>query len=285
MPTSKKKNLITRISKDLKATKKITENQTNSILNIKNKAISIDVKEALNLAMKFPGVKVNREKFLKKELLPHFKKDVVNTAILNNPAQAGIPLKKIDSISKSVIAYQRNYVSALSFASSIPGGFLMIPAVTMDLAQFFYHTVVIVQKLAYLYGFDEFEFNEKNLNATTMNKLLIFIGAMYGVNGTSKIIKTLSLSMQKQIVKNLSKKALTKVAIYPVVKKIAKVIGIKITKQVFSNAVGSTVPIIGGFISGTIAFTSFNANCNALKKVLRSNKIANPNFYKVKEIK
>ena len=277
------KSVLRQLKNELKSVKNISEDQVKGIVSIDNKKIGIDIYKALEVALKMPGVKVDRAKFLRKELSPYFSKKVINVSIENNPASAGISTKKIDKIANSVIAYQRNFVSALSFASSIPGGYLLLPAVVMDLVQFFYHTLIIIQKLAYLYGFDQFEIDEQNIDSKTMNQLLIFMGAMYGVNGATTILTSVSKSASNQLTKTLAKLSLTKGAIYPLIKKIAKTIGIKMTKQVFANAIGSVVPIVGAAISGTIAFSSFNANCKALKKVLRENKIADPKFYKAKD--
>ena len=44
----------------------------------------------LNTAMKIPGVRINREQFLRRSLSKYYKEDVVKTAIEYNPARAGI---------------------------------------------------------------------------------------------------------------------------------------------------------------------------------------------------
>lgn len=52
--------------------------------------------KVLALALKTPGVKINRKAFLRKELLKHCPEDVIQTAIELNPARAGISKKTIN---------------------------------------------------------------------------------------------------------------------------------------------------------------------------------------------
>lgn len=259
----------------MKANKKIE----NNIVKIENGKAKIDVINALQLVTKLPGAKINRERFLRKELSTNYKKNIVEDAINNNPAHAGIKTSEINKIADSVIRYERNKVSAISFASGLPGGFAMVPALSMDVAQYFYHIIIIVQKLAYLYGFDEFEFDENEINAEAMNKIIIFIGVMVGVNSANQGLKVLSNIIGKNLTNKLAKTALTKGTIYPIVKKTLSIIGVKITKQIFANATGKIIPVVGAVLSGSISFVSFGKNCNTLKKYLSQNEIANPKFY------
>lgn len=277
----KSKKELEVLENEFKALQKVAGDEANKVIAIDKKGINFDIFSALKAALKLPGAKVDREKFLRKELIPYFEISKIDVAVNDNPAKAGMPLKIINKIADNVIAYHKNIVSGLSFVTGLPGGFTyMVPALSVDIVQYFYHIIKVVQKLAYLYGFDEFEFDDKDINSDTMNKILIFMGTMYGVNGANEGIKILSKVAEKNISKTIAKQALTKGTIYPIAKKILKTIGIKITKQLFADAVGKVIPIIGGLISGTITFTSFGANCNELKKCLSKNEIANPSFYK-----
>ena len=102
---------------------------------------------ALSTATSLPMVHINRENFLRKELLKYCDKPQVEIAILNNPAYAGIELPIIDQIAKSCINYETNKVSAISFASGIPGGLAMIGTIPADVTQYFAHVLRIMQKL------------------------------------------------------------------------------------------------------------------------------------------
>ncbi len=54
----------------------------------------------LMTAMRTPGVKINRAKFLQKELIKYCPEQVVIEAIDSNPAKAGISKEIINKVSK-----------------------------------------------------------------------------------------------------------------------------------------------------------------------------------------
>ncbi|MCQ2562797.1 MAG: SHOCT domain-containing protein, partial [Alphaproteobacteria bacterium] len=60
----------------------------------------------------------------------------------------------------------------------------------------------------------------------------------------------------KTAMKKIPQKALTKTFWYPIFKKMANSIGIKITKQTVGKGVSAAIPIVGGVISGGLNFAS-----------------------------
>ena len=132
---------------------KFADSGINNIVKIENGKPEINVLEALKLVTKLPGAKIDREKFLRKELSPNHKKSIVDDAINNNPAHAGIKISEINKIADSIIKYERNKVSALSFASGLPGGFMMVPAISMDVVQYFrMRSITDTRELTMNYG-------------------------------------------------------------------------------------------------------------------------------------
>ena len=79
-----------------------------------------------------------------------------------------------------------------------------------------------VQELAYLYGFEQFNLNEDDVDSETMNYLLIFMGVMFGVQGATGVLKKLADVLAKNIAKKLAQKSLTKGVVYPIVKDVYK---------------------------------------------------------------
>mgnify|MGYP000982287529 CR=1 FL=1 len=110
---------------------------------------------ALKTASSLPVVHIDRGKFLHKELIKYFPKEQVNIAVKFNPAYAGIPLSTISKIANQCINYETNKVSSISFAAGIPGGIAMAGTIPADLTQYFGHVLRILQKLIYLYGWEE----------------------------------------------------------------------------------------------------------------------------------
>lgn len=240
----------------------------------------ITFENVLATAMKAPGVKVNRVKFLRKELKKYCSDDVISSAINSNPAKAGIPRELIDKISKQIINYETTKVTGISMAASIPGGAAAVGAAAAHITSYFAFILRTVQELAYLYGFEQFDLNDDEVDAETMNTVLLFIGVMFGVQGAASTLQKFANVLAKQISKKLAQKALTKGTIYPIVKKVATSVGIRMTKQIFADTVASAVPILGGALSGGLTYAMFRPGCMKLRRNLRSYNLCNPEFYK-----
>ena len=85
----------------------------------------IDSVDIILLALKVPGVKIDRAKFLQKEFFKNHPQEVIDVALASTPAQAGISLEEINKIADEVIKFERNAVSGISLALGIPGGVAM----------------------------------------------------------------------------------------------------------------------------------------------------------------
>lgn len=255
----------------------------NGFKNVKkgigNAVNNIDSTDIILKAFKVPGVKVNRAKFLTKELNKYYSEETVSKAIAHNPAYAGIERKAINEISKHVINYETNKASAISFAAGLPGGFAMAATVPADVIQYFAIMIRTMQKLAYLYGFPDFGLNEDEISDETMNQILIFLGVMFGVQGANTGVKKLAEVAAKKVSSSLAKKALTKGTVYPIIKKIAQAVGVKMTKQLFANGVSKVVPVVGGVVTGGLTYLTFKPCAKRLKRSFMSLRLSDPSFY------
>ena len=243
---------------------------------------SLTAENVLLTAMKTPGVKINRSNFLHKELIKFFPEDIVQQAIKFNPAKAGIARDRINRIAQSVINYETNKVTGLSVLASLPSSAVpaaVVAAVTADITSYFAHILRVVQKLAYLYGFEAFELNENDIDSETMNFVMVFLGVMFGVQGAGTTLQKVADIMAKHVAKSLAKKALTKGTVFPIVRSIVAKIGIRLTKQMFADAVASVVPIAGSVASGALTYAMFKPCCMKLKKKLMTYQLCDPNFY------
>lgn len=158
----------------------------------------------------------------------------------------------------------------------------MLGTVPADLAQYMAHILRIVQKLMYLYGWSELFDESGQIDDETTNLLTLFVGVMFGVNAAGGAIIQISKKAALNATKKLPQMALTKGIIYPIVKKIAKILGVHMTKDIFAKGVGKLIPVIGGVISGTLTLTTYKPMANRLKDYLKMLKPANVEFYKNK---
>lgn len=234
----------------------------------------------LKAAVSLPAVRIYRKPFLSKELKKYCTPEQVEIALSYNPAYAGIPVETIRKIADSCINFETNKVSAISFAAGIPGGFAMAGTIPADIAQYLGHILRILQKLMYLYGWDELFDQDNELDDETTNFLTLFIGIMFGVNGAATTVTKLSTSAAVRASKQLANKSLTKYAVYNVVKQIAKVLGVQMNKQIFAKGVSKVIPVIGGVASGGLTYVTYRPCAKKLQKYLETLKWCDVNYYR-----
>lgn len=175
----------------------------------------------LSSAAQLSGVRIDRERYLAGALGRKFSPEVIETAIVSSPARAGIRVEQLDQIADASIRFETMKVTALSAATGIPGGLAMAGTVPADLVQYFAHILRIGQKLAYLYGWENmFDGPEEEVSDETKNLLILFMGIMFGVSGTTDAVSKLAKSAAKVAAKRIPQKALTKGVVYPVVKRL-----------------------------------------------------------------
>ena len=219
----------------------------------------------LSSALELPGAHISRASYLRKELSKHFSDDVVQRAIDATPAKAGVPASKIRSIAQSSIKWHRAGVSATSFMAGVPGGWWMAGTVPADLTQFFWHVVVILQKLAYLHGWPELLEEDGEPDDETLLILSVFVGVMFGAATAAKALGQLAERVSAQVLKRVPQRALTKWGIYNLAKQIAKWIGISLTKKSFASALSKMVPLVSGLASGLLSWVWFSAMSKRLR--------------------
>ena len=280
--------------------KKLTKNvtaKTKKIVNTsKDKVITtmdvngdghVDIEDIIILSLKTPGIRVTRNEFLRKELMKNYSEEVIEKAIEENPAKAGITVEEINKIADNVIKFERNCVTGIAAALGVPGGVGMVAALPADIIQYYGYMLRATQKLMYLYGFPEIDVEEKEqtFDSETLNILIICLGTMYGVAGANNAIKAMAAGLAKGISKKIMSTALTKGTLYPIVKSIAKWFGVKMTKKLLAGMVQKSLPIVGGVVGGGITYVSFKPCCDKLKESLQDTLLSNPNHIETEEEK
>lgn len=271
----------------IKKTQNAITKSKDSIVNVvdANGNGEIDIEDFIIIALKTPGIKVDRNDFLQKELFKNYPQDIIDDAIAYNPAHAKIPSNEIDRIADEVIKYERNCVSGISAALGVPGGFAMAATIPADIAQYYGYMLRAAQKLMYLYGFPQIDTEERNqkFDSETMNILILCLGVMYGVQGANTALKAIAAALGKGVERKLLKTALTKGTIYPIVKSVSKWFGVNMTKQVFAGFFKKAIPVVGGVIGGGITYLSFKPCCDKLRTTLQDTLLSNPNHHAVED--
>ena len=260
------------------ATEKVDQTKEQLVKKIdQNGDGQVTIEDIIIMALKIPGIKINREEFLKKEFSRYYSDDVVRNIVEKNPSYANIPIKTVDKIAKDVIQSERLCVSGISTALSVPGGFAMVATLPTDIAQYYGYMIRAMQKLLYLYGFPEIDTTDGQLlDSATMNTLIICMGVMYGVAGANTALKSMAKALGLGVEKKLINTALTKGTIYPIVKSVAKWFNVKMTKEVFAGFFKKSIPVVGGVIGGGITYATFKPCCERLKDTLKDTRLSNP---------
>lgn len=231
--------------------------------------VPFDFDEVLAVAVKAPMIKIDRAEFLKNNFSREVEPKMVYKIVQTSPIKAGVSEHILKKIASECIKNETYNVSALSFGTGF-GGLIGIPA---DLAQYLVHVLRISQKLAYIYGYPSMISIDGGMDDATKNIILLFIGMMYGVKGTEKVIANLSVTLAEQIAKNISREALTKTAWYPLLKEICKQVGIKVTKDTLGKAATKVFPVIEGVVSAGFSYYCFGKGAERLHKTLRENPV------------
>lgn len=231
--------------------------------------------KAMGLAGNVPGVQVNREAFLCSKLSKIATQDQIDKAIHIRPAAAGLTIDMIRPIAEDCISAERLKATSASFAAGLPGNpFAAIPLALADGTQYFAFMLRTMQELAYLYGWNDLHDENGIFDETAKNKLMILTGCMFGVQGANVAVTKVSQMMAATAGKKIAQQALTKGALYPIVKKIAGILGVKMTKQIFGKTISKSIPFIGGFVGGTITYASFGPMAHQLVKELEKTDLA-----------
>ena len=146
----------------------------------------------------------------------------------------------------------------------------MFATVPGDLTQFYVHVFRVMQKLAYIYGWQSFLEDTEDVDDETLGKLASFLGVMMGVAGAAGSLRHFAATIARPAIeKNIAKIALTKTVWYGPMKQTLRVIGVHVTKQSFARTVTKVVPLVGGAMSGGFTYITFNAQSTRLMQHLR----------------
>ena len=223
-------------------------------------------------AMTIPGVKVDRDSFLKDQFNVYCSKEQMSSILEQGPIGI-LPVSILDKVAKECISYHTKIATGTSVVAGIPGGFAMIGTIPADLLQYYFHVFVIAQKLSYIYGYPDLCDENGHFTESALHLLTIFVGVMGGVAAAQKVLQELAEQFQKEVIKRLPRYALTQTIIYPLVRQTAKWLGVHVTKASFSRGVAKIVPIIGGIVSGGLTYATYRPQAKKLMRALRDTMI------------
>lgn len=209
----------------------------------------------IDTVIKIPGIKVNREDFLRKQFAK-VPSELYDLIIKQGPIKAGCEKKEIHKKAIALINERTMFSTGASFVAGMPGGLAMAATIPADIIQFYGVALRLAQELAYLYGEEDLWTDNTLDNDKVRNQLILYSGVMLGVTGAGQAVRVLSSALAKQALTKLPKQALTRTFYYPIIKSIVKFFGGKMTKDIFAKGVSKAIPVIGGLVSGGITLAT-----------------------------
>lgn len=228
---------------------------------------NLSVENVVATAIQIPGVKVSRDAFLV-EIFKSKPIEVRNHILETGPIAAGCSRSELKKLANALVNKRTVLSSGASFMAGLPGGFAMAATIPADTLQFFAVALRLAQEISYIYGAEDLWTDGAIDNEKVQNQLILYCGVMFGASGASATVKILSSALAKQALKKIPQKALTKTFYYPIIKSIARVVGAKMTKDIFAKGVSKAIPVIGGVVSGGITFVSMRPMGNRLVNAL-----------------
>ncbi len=230
----------------------------------------------LRTALQLPGARVDRTAFLRSALSPYLSSDKVEKAVQQTPAKAGISKQVVADASQKAIKWHQAGVSATSAVAGLPGGFWVAGTVPADVIQYFWHVLVVVQKLAYLHGWPSLLQEGEEVDEETTLVLTLFVGVMLGIQGATSGLGKWVSALGLEGAKHLPKSPLNKHAIYRLATEVAKWIGLRLTRKKLAEMLGRAMPVVGGIFAGTTTWMAFGKGTQRLKEHLESLPLAKP---------
>ena len=220
--------------------------------------------QVLQQVVKLPVVKVDREKFLVEKFSKELDRKDIATLLEQGPTSL-LPQESLDRVAKTCIKDNVLLASGTSVLAGLPGGLAMAITIPTDVAQFYAFSLKLAQELGYIYGFDDLWASRNELSEEAKNTLLLYLGVMLGVNA---LLRSGGVTVAKQVIKVVNKKALTKTLWYPILEKILKIFGVNLTKGGLAKGMGKVIPILGGVISGGLTFATMKPMGERLQQEL-----------------
>lgn len=225
--------------------------------------------QIINGAMKVPGVRVDRESFLRKELKGKVPDYVVESAIADGTKTAGVPVELIEKLAKNAINSKALLTVTASFVSGLPGGLIgLLGGSSVDVVQYYANFLNLAQKLMYLYGYSDI--NE--LDSSQEEIMVVVMGVASGVEVANAFLKRILTENAGKIAEGIIAKQASRSTLKIVSGRVMVSLGQKsatrIGEEQVVKIVGKAVPVVSGILSGAISAFTFKPMAKRLNKSL-----------------
>lgn len=228
-------------------------------------------------AMKVPGVKVNREEFLIKELKGKVSDEIIENSVNNGTKAAGVPVELIEKLAKNTMNSKALLTVTASFLSGLPGGLIgLLGGSSADVIQYYANFFNLAQKLMYLYGYKDIS----ELDSSQEEIMIVVLGAASGVEVANaflkKILSETAVKWQEKVLAQQFGRSSVKIVADRVMVSLGRKSATRIGEEQVAKIFGKAVPIIGGLVSGILSAATFKPMAKRLNKSLNEFYTYNP---------
>ncbi len=212
---------------------------------------------AMKAGLKFPFVKIDREKFLKRKFGKKTTPEEFQK-ILDESPLAVLSLAEVEKITKREVRLHAIWVGVLSFLLAIPSsGLLMWAAIAVDFVQFQLFVFVVLQKLLYLFGCKTILRENENFDKSADWVLLLISTVMIAKNQVVRMAKSAMGVAVKQGIQRFTVRMISKLMVLNVMKQVAKWFGVIVTRDMIAQSAEYVIPFLCALVSGLISLWLF----------------------------
>lgn len=219
------------------------------------KTPNITLERVISAAIQLPGVKVNREAFLREQFRGE-SEETIQGILEQGPVKAEWNRDALKTMAQKIIHERTVLSTGASFLAGLPGGFAAAATIPADVVQFYGVALRMAQELAYLYGEKDFWDGEKPDEGQVTGQLILYCGVMLGADGAAQAVRVMSSPLAKQLLHKVPQSAAAKSFHVPVIKSVVKWFGVNVAKGLLAKSASKMIPLVGGFLSGGITYAT-----------------------------
>ena len=227
-------------------------------------AKKINWESMLSLALKNNLARINRNRFLATSLAPFCTPEDLNKIAFLRP-ESLVEVQVLDHLGKEIVEKHLNQAALISGGAGLLGASAMWLSVPGDTLQFVTQLVIMTQKLAYLYGWDDFFFNEEPTDET-IARLSLILGYGVGVHEAKGVIMSVANDMMPNLNEAMAQEQIDKN--HPIVKKTVSALSEQLLRTAVSGGLAKVLPIVGAVASGIWSYKSFRPIAERIRLLL-----------------
>lgn len=221
----------------------------------------------LNILLRSDMTRVNRVEWLTDVLYP-FLSITELEQLATEPPHRFLSVKVLNHIANQEIRRHTELLAIGSAGSSLTGCVGTWVGIPTELAQYSVNILLLIQKLAYLYGWDDF-FTYGSVTTETRARFTFLMGSMLGIREADELLRSACTLYQGQVsitpMRYLGKES----PIDKVIAEISKRLLILSAKGGITAWIGRKAPLIGVTLGATSSYLLVKPSLVRLKVLLR----------------